>query len=258
VNSVIQQIQDGRSSRVVFFSALIASMPLCHWIHYHPGDSVRLELVQRVAPSLVMSELHSHSYSQGATLPARVLHALVDSTAHYLVGFFPRQGLGESQSILPILLAQMFAKSDQIDTPLNRTMTVILAAAAFATHPYPGGEESSQDLDSYEHRALQLLQHYQDNAPGEHRLHGLFKFGFIGLVHRLDFALLGKDNAVIAAVPAVWTKVSDCEFPFNDMYSDTDIHGLPPTFTLETHMMQAASRCLLSVAQDSFPWCPLA
>jgi hypothetical protein len=227
-------------------------MPICHW---EAGLLAPLQghvLVRRIAPKLMTSVLHSHVNSPGAALPAPVLHALVESSAHYLVGLFPRQQLGDCQSILPILLAQIFAKSDRADTPLNRTIAVILAAAAFATNPYPGGEEFSQDLDSCERRALQVLQNYQDNHPGEDLLLALFKFGFIGLMHRLDFTKLGNDSAGMDAMVAVWEKLSSHISTFNHELHSTDIHGLPSTFTLENHMAQAASRCFVAITHDSF------
>jgi hypothetical protein len=244
---MLEQVENTPNSPVFLIPSVIAAVPLCHWdLPYHTRNIVH------TAPKLMTSIMHKHVNSEGAALSPVLLHALVDSSAHYLVGLFPRQDLGESQSMLPILLAQMFAKSDRTETLLNRTIAVILAAAAFATHPYPGGEHSLQDLDSCERRALQVLQHYRDNEPGQYLLLALFNFGFVGLMHRLDFALLGKDAAAMDVIATISEKLRGYTLLFNSQRFHTNIHGLPPSFTLETHVTQTVSRCLLSVAHGSF------
>jgi hypothetical protein len=247
VTSLLEQVKNTTDSPILAATAVVTSMPLCHWggsgsYNARNVEVISLKAVKRLAPDLLASLLHNHLHSEGAALSPAVIYALAGSSAHYLLGLFPREESNRSQSMLPIHLAQIFLACDDNETQLKRTIAVVLASAAFAIDFYPGGEVSSHDVETREFRAVQVLQHYRANKPEGLRTTTLFTFGFVGLLHRLNFSLLDQDTTIAKG----FALVNEASHRFHKKLFDADIHGLPPSFTLQQHAIQAVSRCLLS------------
>ncbi|KAG9097517.1 hypothetical protein FRC07_010783, partial [Ceratobasidium sp. 392] len=134
-------------------AAIAAAIPFCRWEH----TSIPCPTQNYVVLDYAATILTQHLQDKGVGLSIPALYALVDSAAHYLVAIWPKKKRQGSSNSIPILLAQVFFSSHETAPDIAHTAAVTLAAAAFATGFYPGGNQPSQDPSAREKRAAEVL-----------------------------------------------------------------------------------------------------
>ncbi|KAG9119060.1 hypothetical protein FRC07_006101 [Ceratobasidium sp. 392] len=155
-------------------------MPFCHW---DPRSNLNgFDRQQKVAEALVKVKVVLKSCTRpGRSLPSDVLSTLVESTSHYLIGIWPRQGASHRcNADLPFLLAHIFITFESSAPDVALSAAVTLAAAAVASRTYPG---ESASIDAREKRAVNVLRYYQAKRPSDKStILALFLFGFCELL----------------------------------------------------------------------------
>ncbi|KAG9076887.1 hypothetical protein FRC06_009235, partial [Ceratobasidium sp. 370] len=214
-------------------SVVIVTMPFCHW-----KDTYRLEASrQREVVKMANLILRQHLQPGQGVLSAITLFRLVESTAHYLVGVWPRE------EILPILLARIFLAYHDTIPDVARGAAVTLAATAFATRSYPGGEVSSNTVEAREQRAVRVLKYYQAHNPDKDTTLVLFVFGFLGILPELR---LGDEDTQVVPLPSHFNGIMQRipRLGFNAQ----EIFTLPQHHSLREALLVPALRSLSSVA----------
>ncbi|KAG9086290.1 hypothetical protein FRC06_003163 [Ceratobasidium sp. 370] len=221
-------------------SVAIVTMPFCHW-----KDTYRLEASrEREVVKMANLILGQHLQPGQGVLSATTLFRLVESTAHYLVGVWPREESCNRPSILPILLARIFLAYHDTIPDVARGAAVTLAATAFSTCSYPGGEVPSDTVDLREQRAVRVLKYYQVHTPDSDGTLALFVFGFLGILPELR---LLDENTRVVALPSHFNEVMQ-RMPRLDLDREPKIFTLPQNYSLSETVFVPALRSLSSVA----------
>ncbi|QRV79734.1 transmembrane protein [Ceratobasidium sp. AG-Ba] len=223
-----------------------AAMPFCHW-NWNPSTSLDHKYI---APSAASSILKRHLQTSNAVLSTSTLHALVESTMHYLVGLWPNEDQHAPCGLLIIQLAQVYSASRDTAPDTARAAAVVLAATALAVDSYPGGEQPPKDFNTREQRALSLLDHYRANKPTNEITTSLFLFGFIGLLPHLSFRNLDSSSNIGADL---LRQVKKSVAPYNFKDTHSEIYTLPSAFSLLEHAGLAAWELLTSAGGENFP-----
>ncbi|KAG9089646.1 hypothetical protein FRC06_001446 [Ceratobasidium sp. 370] len=246
--------------------AVSAVMPYCHWDfrwdawnHFDKGQPrPALHTMQHIAESsstltdkareTLLSMLNQHFQEGGATLSPSALYLLVDSSAHYLVGRWPREECQGSHIQLLVLLARIALTSYNTAPDTAWAAAITLAAAAFACDTHPGGERSTTNDDAHnarKRRAVNVLKYYQIKKPNEAQVLALFIFGFFGLLPR--FILNGYDTQLATMVPLL-NRILQGSPSLLAKISAVRIRTMPEQFSLVNHAFKPLPKCLSSDA----------
>ncbi|KAG8746625.1 hypothetical protein FRC10_004227 [Ceratobasidium sp. 414] len=221
-------------------SIVITAMPLCHWKNTYRLEASRQREVVEIANTL----LRQHLQPNQGVLSTAALSALVESTAHYLVGLWPREKRSNPSSLLPILLAHIFFAYHDTNLDVAHAVAVTLAATAFATRSYPGGETPSDNVDVREKRAVDVLKYYNVRTPDRDTTQALFIFGFFGILPELG---LRDEETRVVALPRHFNEIMQRmpRFDFNHL---PGIRTLPRGYSLRESLLVPALQSLSSIA----------
>ncbi|KAG8704203.1 hypothetical protein FRC09_003700 [Ceratobasidium sp. 395] len=233
----------------------ITIMPFCHWKKPNSlGDINLRDVNQKKSLEIATTVLMQHIQAESSGLSTVVLTAIVKSTAHYLVGFWPREEpRSASSSVLLILLSHVFFTSYGASPDTARAVAIALAAAAFATRTYPGGEDPPVSVEALEKRAVDVYKYYrtQESLTTDMVLE-LFIFGFFGLLPGIDFS---DESTRAAAAPVNFRRLLR-HVPRFDLSRRSNIHTLPRWMHLfDLTILKPASQSLISFANDTSPSC---
>ncbi|KAG8732912.1 hypothetical protein FRC12_019044 [Ceratobasidium sp. 428] len=224
-------------------------MPFCHWKKPNSLGDINLgDVSQKKSLEIATTVLMQHIQAESSGLSTVVLTAIVKSTAHYLVGLWPREEpRSAASSLLFVLLSHIFFLSYGAAPDTARAVAITLAAAAFATRPYLGGEEPPFSEDAREKRAVVVYKYYcaQKDLTADMVLE-LFMFGFFGLLPEIDFdyesaqaaVTLGNFSQLIRHVP---------QFNFSQ---DSTIYTLPQGYSLN-RILEQSRQSLISFTNNT-------
>ncbi|KAG9084834.1 hypothetical protein FRC06_003877, partial [Ceratobasidium sp. 370] len=243
--SLLEQAQTkGVDSDVIAMAAAVA-MPFSDWNWESRTDRLG------IAPETAFSILAKHFQSDCTLLSTLSLIALSEFVPHYLLRAWSRGEQGDSQypqHLLPIMLAQLFLTYHATEPEVARSSAVTLAATAFATNYYHGGEKPQKTPNNRKTRAAQVLQYYQAKPPDNDTVLSLFTFGFYGLLPHLKFDLI---DSHLPGLASYLDKVLRLGFPrFNLKYGQMHLHNIPTGYPLEHYTLKPALEHLASFVTD--------
>ncbi|KAG8700197.1 hypothetical protein FRC09_006121 [Ceratobasidium sp. 395] len=238
-------------------------MPPCHWENTCRLGAIKVIQERILEITTVVLKQHLQAASSG--LPTVVLDAIVQSTVHYLVGLRPKE-LEERRpgpsSVLLVQLSHIFFMTYGAPPDTARAVAITLAAAAFATHAYPGGEKPQFNRDTREKRAASVYEYYraQKSMPKDTVLE-LFIFGFFGVLPQIDFG----DESTQAAATLVNFSQLIRNLPLFDFSRDSTIYTLPRGYSLNA-ILERSIQSLISFSDKrtsihevslAYNWVPL-
>ncbi|KAG8793669.1 hypothetical protein FRC12_002073 [Ceratobasidium sp. 428] len=198
------------------------------------------------------SVLEDHFRDDGSALSTLKLHTLAQSTSHYLVGLWPRELDHNQHGALPVLLARVFATTWNTAPDIARAAAMTLAAGAFASQTYPGGERPATDDYGREKRAVMVLQHYQTSQLDMYDdVIPLFVFG---LFSWLPWFVSEHDkihlSAIVHHIHRIVKNVQTGSGPIL-LREKTNIATMPEQFSLVEHAIRPAAAYLSTTADGS-------
>ncbi|KAG9093411.1 hypothetical protein FS749_014418 [Ceratobasidium sp. UAMH 11750] len=226
-------------------SAATTTIPFCHWSQGHTLVGSQLDEAPRVMTSLIERQLRTNT-----DISAPVFSSLVRSTAHYLIGVWPREERPDSHSLLPVLLVNTFISYHGTAPSTARAAAIALVCATFASGSYPRGERPTRDVNAREERAVDVLRYYQAHKPNEDTTMALFMFGFYGLLPQLDFngpeirsTTLSYINGAMQCVPRFvpWSR------------SMVSIQTLPSSYSVWEQVYTPILQSFSSIASGKLP-----
>ncbi|KAG8723576.1 hypothetical protein FRC09_002722 [Ceratobasidium sp. 395] len=241
-------IQQGSQTRTPTTVAGAAAMPFCHWEvgWRYPRDHAKLSAAGSVLAPTLQKQLQEHL--QGNTIHPSVLHAISASLAHYLVGLWPREIDHEQTALIPILVARVFVTSYGTSPDTARAAAVTLAAAAFASYTYPGGEEPTNDVDTRESRAVSILSHYRGIRLDNEEVSSLFIFGFFSWLPMMlssgSLVQLAEFNHDLNSIMGDASR-APC------LNETTRIWSLPESFSILSHAIGTVSAHSTAATDDT-------
>ncbi|KAG8738575.1 hypothetical protein FRC12_016710 [Ceratobasidium sp. 428] len=235
----------------------ITAMPFFHWNNgvYTP-EYMKQERILEITTAV----LQQHLQAESSGLSTVVLTAIAKSSVHYLVGLRPEE-LEEHRpgpsSVLIILLSRVFFMSYGAAPDTARAVAITLAAAAFAAHTYPGGEEPQVSRYARENRAINVYNYYhaQEFLTTEMVLE-LFIFGFFGLLPDVDF---NDENTRAVATPDNFRQLLR-HVPQLDLFRHPSIHTLPRYpygKSLNDTIFKPSSQFMISFTNDASSSCEI-
>ncbi|KAG8793665.1 hypothetical protein FRC12_002069 [Ceratobasidium sp. 428] len=227
-------------------AAAAAAMPFCHWTakSYYSLDHAKLS----TATGTLASALQDHLQGTNTILPPSTLYAILESLAHYLVGLWPREVDHEKTALIPILVARVFVTSYGTSPDISRAAAVTLAAAAFASHTYPGGEEPTQDVNARERRAVSMLSYYRGRQLDNEEVLSLFGFGFLSW---LPMILSSSSLEQLAGFNSDLIFIMHDTSQAPDLSSTARIWSLPEPFSILDHAVGTVSARLTPATDDT-------
>ncbi|KAG9084223.1 hypothetical protein FRC06_004160 [Ceratobasidium sp. 370] len=244
-NTILDKVDPFRLDFNAGVSVAIFTMQFCHWKStYRLAASHQREVVEQ-ANHILLRQLEPAPFEPGrGRLSSTTLFRLVESTAHYLVGVWPREESSKRSSILPILLARIFLEYHNTIPDVARGAAVTLAATAFATRSYPGGEVPSDTVDSREKRAVHVWKYHQVHTPDKDTTLELFVFGLFGILPELR---LLDETTQHVALPYYFDNIFQ-RMPRLDLDREPEVFTLLRNYSLSETVFVPALRCLSSVA----------
>ncbi|KAG8793212.1 hypothetical protein FRC12_003502 [Ceratobasidium sp. 428] len=234
-------------SDIPAIQAAAAAMPFCHWAaaSYYDLDLIKLGTIAGTLASTLEEQLQGSK----TILPTFILNIIVESLAHYLIGLWPREGNYGRNNLIPILLSRIFITSYNTAPNTARATAVTLAASAFASYTYKGGEMPTPDVDAREKRAVNVLHYYQGKELGNEEVMSLFMFGFFSWLPQIissgSFAQLADFNRDLSSI-------------MNDAWQTPHLSGtasgtwsLPDSFSLLEHAIRPVSAYLAPAIDET-------
>ncbi|KAG8718025.1 hypothetical protein FRC08_006114 [Ceratobasidium sp. 394] len=241
----IKQALDLPAEYNLLASAAATTIPFCHWSQGYTLVGSQLDEVPRVMTFLIERQLRTNT-----DISAPVFSSLVRSTAHYLIGVWPREERSDSHSLLPVLLVNTFISYHDTAPSTARAAAIALVCATFASGSYPGGERPTRNVKAREERAIDVLRYYQAHKPNKDTTMALFIFGFCGLLPQLDLngpetrsTTLSYINGAMQCVPGF--------VPWSG--STVSIRTLPSSYSVWEQVYTPILQSFTSVASGKLP-----